>query len=218
MSIRELIRRAYDLPRFDRVLGGPEWIDTERYDFTGRAETESLVPRRMLMLQAFLAERLKLVVRREARDMPAFALVLARSDGRLGPRLQRSQMDCAAVIEGRRGGTPPPTPPGARPVCSGRGSLGSITAGGITIAQLAERISGNAGLPVIERTGLSGYFDLDLNWLPDDVALLVERQGRIPEGPRLATALEEQLGLRLEPSRGPIEVLVVDRVERPTEN
>jgi uncharacterized protein (TIGR03435 family) len=91
----------------------------------------------------------------------------------------------------------------------------------VTLAQLAERISGNAdvgGRPVIDRTGMSGSFDLDLNWLPEDVAGAAERQGRVAQGPRLADALEEQLGLRLQSVTAPIDVVVVEHIERPTAN
>jgi uncharacterized protein (TIGR03435 family) len=220
VTIRDLIRRAYDVPP-ERVEGGPAWIDRDRFDFVARAEAETSSPQRMLMLRAFLAERLKLVVRNEAREMPVFALVVARADRRLGPQLRPSSVDCAAVRDARRRGTAPPTPPGERPVCDGLAKPGFISAGGVTMGEMAANISRQAGRPVIDRTGLPNGYDVDLKWTPEGDLAPAERS---PErsvligGPSFAVALEEQLGLRLEPTRAKVDVIVVQSVERPAEN
>jgi uncharacterized protein (TIGR03435 family) len=172
----------------------------------------------MLMLRAFLAERLKLVVRTESREMPVFALVVARSDRRLGPQIKPSTMDCAAVRASRRGGGPPQTPSGQRPVCDAVSRPGFISAGGVTMAEVVANIGGAAGRPVIDRTGLPGGYDFDLKWAPDEILRAApDRPGPI-DGPSFAIALEEQLGLRLDPARAPLEVVVIVSVQPPTEN
>jgi uncharacterized protein (TIGR03435 family) len=213
-TVRDLIRRAYDVP-FERVVGGPDWLDRDLFDFTAKGQAEAPPARRMLMLRAFLADRLKLVVRTESREMPVFALVVARSDRRLGPQIRPSSVDCVAVRASRGGATAPPTPAGQRPVCGAVSRLGFITAGGVTMTEVAANIIRPAGRPVIDRTGLQGGYDFDLKWVPDEILRAATRP---IDGPSFAVALEEQLGLRLEAARAPIEVVVVESVERPSEN
>jgi len=215
-TIRDLISRAYGVP-FERVEGGPDWLVKDRFDFTARAAAETPAAVRTLMLRAFLQERLKLVVRQESHDTPAFALVMARADRRLGPQLRSSSVDCEAVRASRGGGAAPPTPPGERPVCSGMSQLGYITAGGVTMAEAADRFLRPAGRPVIDRTGLTGGYDLDIKFVPDEILNRPDRSGPIA-GPSFSQALEEQLGLRLEPIRTAVPVIVVVSVERPAEN
>ena len=213
-TVRDLIRRAYDIPP-ERVIGGPDWLDPELFDFTGKGEAEAPPARRMLMLRAFLADRLKLVVRTESSEMPVFALVVARSDRRLGPQIRPSSVDCAAVRASRGGATPPPTPAGQRPVCGAVSRPGFIIAGGVTMTEVVANIGRLAGRPVIDRTGLQGGYDFDLKWVPDDVSRAAPRP---IDGPPFAVALEEQLGLRLEATRAPLDVVIVESVERPSEN
>lgn len=213
-TARDLIRRAYDVPP-ERVVGGPDWLDRDLFDFTGKGEAEAPPARRMLMLRAFLADRLKLIVRTESREMPVFALVVARSDRRLGPQVRPSSVDCAAVRATRGGGTPPPTPPGQRPVCGAVSRPGFITAGGVTMTEVAANIGRAAGRPVIDRTAVQGGYDFDLKWVPDEILRAATRP---PDGPSFAVALEEQLGLRLEATRAPLDVVVVESVERPSGN
>src|SRR5687768_7316415 len=215
-TVRDLISRAYEVP-FERVEGGPDWLTRDRFDFTARAAAETPAAVRTLMLRAFLMDRLKLVVRQESRDTPTFALVLARADRRLGPQLQPSSIDCEAVRASRGGGAAPPTPPGERPVCSGMSRLGYISAGGVTMAEAAERFLRPAGRPVIDRTGLAGGYDLEIKFVPDEILNRPDRSGP-SDGPSFSQALEQQLGLRLEPIRASIEVIVVESVQRPSEN
>jgi uncharacterized protein (TIGR03435 family) len=215
-TIQDLIRRAYDVP-FERVEGGPGWLYRDRFDFTAKAEAQTSSERRMLMLRAFLADRLKLEVRKEARMSPVFALVMARADRRPGPQLRPSAADCAAVRASRGGGTAPPTPPGERPVCGGLTRPGFISAGGVTMAEAAEAFLRPAGRPVIDRTGLTGGYDFELKFTPEEILNPPDRP-RPLEGVSFAVALEEQLGLRLEPARAPVDFIVVESVERPSEN
>jgi uncharacterized protein (TIGR03435 family) len=195
--------------------GQEEPIGKYARDFTGKAEPETPATRRMLMLRAFLADRMKLVVRTESREMEAFALVVARSDRRLGAQIRPSSVDCVAVRASRGGATAPATPDGQRPQCGALSRLGFISAGGVTMAELAANILRPAGRPVTDRTGLPGGYDFDLKWVPDDVRRAAARP---IDGPSFVVALEEQLGLRLENTRTAMEFVVVESVQRPAEN
>jgi uncharacterized protein (TIGR03435 family) len=158
--------------------------------------------------------------------MPIFAIVLARDDGRLGAQLRRSADDCASAAA-RPGGAPAPGP-GASPwvqvSCGTSVGPGLILAGGRTMAQIATAFSRltNTGSSlnrlVVDRTGLEGTYDLELRFTPEFIPSVAP--GGIPPvdpgGPSIFAAVQEQLGLKLEPQRGPVDVLVIDRVERPT--
>lgn len=179
------------------------------------------------MLRTLLAERFKLVARTEMREQPVYALVLARADGRLGPNLRASR-EClkggtasgprgfGQGADGRGAGVPPLQPGqqmgcGMRSMSDGRGSV--IQGGARTIAEIARSLDGRAGRTVIDRTGLTGAYDVDLRFAPSNVQTA---PGADSELPTLFTALQEQLGLKLESATGPVEYLVVDRIERPT--
>jgi uncharacterized protein (TIGR03435 family) len=212
-------------------MGGPSWIAAEHFDINAKADGE-LFPRdgaRPLdaALQALLADRFKLVVHTESRELPIYALVVARNDGRLGPNLTRSSTtDCDAMLAAarqRRGGAPPPPPPasGQPPPCGWITGNDRLVADSILLSQLAGLLSGPVERSVFDRTGLTGRFDARLMWTPFQMP---QRPPNDPDdlppvdanGPSIFTAVEEQLGLKLESTRGLVEVLVIDRVERPT--
>src|SRR4051794_20776289 len=136
-TLRNIIRNAYQLQNF-QMVGGPDWLDTDRFDITAKAPTDNpTFPELQAMVQELLADRFKLVVHRETRELPIYALVLARPDGRLGAKLTRSATDCVAIAEAARRGTPPPpTVPGAAPQCGTRTTPGRILAGSVTMADL----------------------------------------------------------------------------------
>jgi uncharacterized protein (TIGR03435 family) len=187
--VRGLIAAAYKM-RTDQVVGGPAWIDRDRFDIkatAGRPVTPTDVAQ---MEQALLADRFSLSVRRETRELPVWALVMARGDRRLGPSLRVCQGDC--------------TPRG--PLTFGQTI--SWTAHGITIADMALTLASFVRGPVVDRTGLSGPFDFDMKW--------TDKTGDTGDAVTLVTALQEQLGLKLESSRGPVDVLVIEHIERPT--
>jgi uncharacterized protein (TIGR03435 family) len=179
------------------------------------------------MMQRVFAERFKLAVHKETREIPVYELTLARSDRTLGSKLKPAATDCDAVMNGMlksaREGGPPPTPPqlpDGRPACGMRFGPGTrLVAGGTSMAAFARSMSNPAGRIIVDKTGLIGGFDFELEFSPDPAAA-----GGQPAAvsdtnlPSLFTALEEQLGLKLVPERRPVEVLVIDRVERPTEN
>jgi uncharacterized protein (TIGR03435 family) len=221
-QLREIIRVAYRLQRY-QVVGGPSWIDSDRFDITAKANASSTGPEMALMLRPLLAERFKLAVHNETRQLPLFALVVAGSAGKLGPHLRPSDADCIAEVTARlRGGAipPPPTDPPHQPCGSAGGPLGYTTARGLTMGQIAFGLSRNVGRAVMDRTGLAGYFDYELTWTPDQIPQRPPGAPDLPpidpNGASLFTALQEQLGLKLESTTGPVDVLVIDHVEQPT--
>jgi uncharacterized protein (TIGR03435 family) len=220
-----------------RVLGGPEWIESARYDINAKASTEFQPspggpPRDMLlMLRSLLEERFTLKAHRETRELPIYELVLARADGRLGPGMRQPAVDCDALVAARRGGAPPPPrQPSDPPPCAAMRGPASILSGGIPMQQFARMVTlsmadanGPAGRDqgrlVIDRTGLTGRFAFTLRWTPEQMPTATPPPGVPPidpNGPSFFTALQEQLGLRLQSASGPVEVVVIDSVEQPT--
>ena len=235
--LRFIIRNAFRVQE-SQLLGLPEWTRTERFDITAKADVPNPTPEMMSeMLRSLLIERFKLVTHRETREMPVYDLVLARADGKLGPELKPSTLDCEAMRAARRGGPPEagrmtmplgrggPAPdargvaPGAVPSCAMRMMPGNFTASGGSLNQLAETLEMQAGRIVRNKTGLTGGYDFSLTFTPEQMT-----GGRAPDAPAadsgsapsIFTALQEQLGLKLDSVRAPVEVVVVDRVERPT--
>ena len=225
-----LIRFSYQLQDF-QVVGGPDWMKSDRFDVVAKAEGDippaapGILGPGQLMMRSLLADRFKLAGHMEKRDMPIYALVVARSDGRLGSGLHRSTLDCQALMTARRElGSPPPVPPGERPPCGFRIGPGRMIGGGFPLSQLAASLSGLVQRIVVDRTGVNGDFDLDLTFAPDQMTLGPLKPGR-PDAPVTPTesdgaslfiALQEQLGLKLEATRGLVDVLVIDHVEAPT--
>jgi uncharacterized protein (TIGR03435 family) len=210
----------------DRILGGPEWIDSERYDINAKASTAFQPspdgPDRnlLVMMRSLLEERFKLVLHRETRELPVYHLVVAKADGTLGPKLRESPVDCDAIIAAVRGGAPlPPRQPGEPPPCGLMGGPARTIAGGATMTQLATNLSVLTERIVIDKTGLAGRFKFELAWTPDRMPTDAPPPGIPPidpNGPSIFTALQEQLGLKLEPARGQVDVLVIDSVEHAT--
>ena len=219
VSLQDLIVFAYEIQPY-QIVGGPRWLDTERWDVVAAGATGSPADV-LLALQHLLAERFSLVTRRETREMPVYALVLAHSDGRLGPQLKRSAIDCAAAqVEAQRTGV---IPPEAR-ICRVEGRIGSIAMGGSPLADMTPLLSTRLQRTVIDRTGLAGPWDLTLTYTPEpsQIAAGAVAPGSQPtfdpNGPSIFTAVQEQLGLKLESTRAPVDVLVLERAELAREN
>ena len=218
-TLRNVIRNTYQVQDF-QIVGGPSWLENDRFDVTAKAANPNVpLDEIRAMVQALLADRFRLAVHRETRDMPIYALVVASSDGRLGPRLTRSAIDCAAVVEAARRGQPPaPLSSGMTP-CGTRRLPGRMIASSVTMADLARNLSNDAGRFTVDKTGLSGRFDLELEYRPDRLP----PDGVLPSGlpappvdaPSLFTAVQEQLGLKLESQRGLVDVLVIDSAAQP---
>jgi uncharacterized protein (TIGR03435 family) len=198
-TVERLVTYAYDLPDY-QVIGGPAWVRTDRFDIAARAGREASVPDIRRMLQSLLEDRFKLRTHTEQREMTLYKLVMARGDGRLGPNIKESDDECKRLVQ-----RPPNVPAGAVTVtgCS-------------TIAHLARSSAQTMAAPVTDATGLVGPFEYAFYYSSGGEGL---RAGTSisPDvsAPAFPSALQEQLGLKLEAARGPVEVLVIDSVERP---
>jgi uncharacterized protein (TIGR03435 family) len=234
MPLRSLIAIAYGeprpLPNF-QIAGGPDWIDSDRFDV--EAKTQGNFPETQAeagfstsgesMLQALLAERFNLAVHKETRPLPVYALVAARSDRKPGPQLRSSSgADCSKAPTG---GPPTAPDPNALPRCGLFQFVGGTAANVrhargrfMTLDQLAKSLETSVGRIVLNQTALDGHFSFDLEFTPGSPA------GASPDpalaandsGTPIFTALQEQLGLKLESTRSPIDVIVVDRADHPT--
>jgi uncharacterized protein (TIGR03435 family) len=198
------------------IINMPDWFPTERYDLTARIVGNPTPEQRRELWRTLFTERMKLRVHYEMREQPTFDLVVARSDGRLGPNIKPAQVDCAArSAAAARGETLAPLPapaPNAAPVCGMMAGPDGIRAGGTTMVGLARSISGVEGRIVIDKTGLAGSYEFTLLY----ASTRAPQAGPVADDrPSLPTALTEQLGLKLEPSRGQVEFAVIDSVERP---
>ena len=220
-TLRDIIRNAYGLQRY-QIVGGPDWQAQDRFDITAKAPEGTPQAQMLAMVQTLLADRFKLRTHRETRDLPIYALVVARSDRRLGPKMQPATFDCPALAAARSRGEnpPPPQPVGERPACGAQANPGRMMVGGYAIPDFARNLAGFAGRPIVDRTGLTGTYDFELMWTPDEPppAGAPLPPWYDPNGPPLVTAVQEQLGLKLEASTGPVEVLVIDRAERPSDD
>jgi uncharacterized protein (TIGR03435 family) len=224
--LRELIRAAYG-PRVivtrSQMVGGPGWMTTDRFDITARAAGDfgpgdpdgGLPPRLLAMIRALLEDRFKLRIHFEQREQPIYALVLARDDRRLGPHMKVSLGDCQ---------TPPFATRPERP-CGVTSVPGTMTFRAVDMPRLVRVLAGfpEIGRVVQEQTGLEGAYDMQLQWTPGFIDSI--NPGGTPvadpnadQGTSLFSALQEQLGLKLESRRAAVDVLVIDSVEPPTEN
>lgn len=206
MPLRTMIALANGVREF-QVSGGPGWVGTGRFDVTARVAPSAAKGQEDLAkmnegqfktvrdqsnerLRALLADRFQLVVHKETKDQPIYALVVAKS----GAKLQEAKA------------------PGARQGMNmGRGRAQGF---GASVEMLVQDLSSVMGRPVIDKTGLNGKYDFVLEWTPDMAAT----GDSAPVGPTIFTALQEQLGLRLEAQKGPVETIVIDRAEKPSEN
>jgi uncharacterized protein (TIGR03435 family) len=208
----ELLLDAYDRRRTE-VIGAPDWTSSEHYDVTAIYQPVAAPDDVNAMMRHMLADRFQLVAHTERREMPVLALVRARIDGRLGPRLTPWTVDCAALRAGTASAPTTFSSPEAGitvPPCSIASTYGLFAAGGMPLATLADSLAWTVGRRVIDRTELPGLFELLLEWAPDALA---DRSL-----PPLSVALQEQLGLKLQSERALVDVLVIDRIERPSEN
>ena len=224
VTIGTVIRAAYQGAPFDdlEVAGGPDWLDRERFDIvaqTAAGGAPGLTSELLAMLRGMLADRFQLTTHWEKRDRDVYALVIARPGAGPGPGLKAVDVGCgegaaAPLTGGGRGSIRA----GRGPACTFGGGPGNLQGNAVTL-QMLGGVLGRSELrrPVVDRTGLTGNFDVDLRYRPD--------LGTGPDGPPPAppdpdtpsifSAVEEQLGLKLVSDRAPMEVLVIDRVERP---
>ena len=198
IPLKTLVRIAFGTTGA-QVVGGPDWVQSDGYDIVAKVAGDlsqaagGPTPQIMSLLRTFLQDRFKLQVHTEMRDAQLYALVLAEKDGTLGAALKKSDVDCAAP---------------SRP-CGIRGGNGDVTYTGLAMDQIATSIAGFpvVGRRVTDRTGLPGRYDLHLEFDP-----------AADSGPGVFTALVEQAGLKLQPEKGTLEFIVIDRAERPTQD
>jgi uncharacterized protein (TIGR03435 family) len=214
VPVRMLILNAYGIPGF-QLAGGPSWIESLRVDVLARGAAGATRAEISAMVRTLLAERFNLVLRREPREMPVYALVVARDDRRLGPRMQASTTDCTASA--KPGGPAPQTASGQL-LCTTRMTPFTLNAGGMTMARLAQTLSGIVDRVVTDETKLQGGYDLQLSYTPERPPPPGAPPPADPDAPSIFAALQEQLGLKLDARRGKVEMLVIDRIDQPRGN
>lgn len=223
IPLRFLILHAYHL-RDHELVNAPEWTRDEGFDVIGtyspdRRPSDSDI---RTMLQTLLAERFGLKLHGEKREIAAYELVIAGKKG-LGPWLKPSNVDCAVWVAEKRpktnaGGPSPVMPSGKRSACTMIATRRYMVGGTQTMADLTGVLQAMLGRPVVDQTGLTGGWDIDLRWTPTDLRAGESGPAAADESPSLFTAVEEQLGLKLRPDKQSFDVLVVDAVNRPTAN
>jgi uncharacterized protein (TIGR03435 family) len=242
-TLKALVMRAYRLK--DYQVNGPAWMDSQRYQIAAKIPAGATSSQVSLMLRSLLAERFGLTEHRETKELPLFALLVGKS----GAKLQVSDQDAASAeaADGTRfspkftGGADglPEMPDGAKIPRSyeivrggSDGMIYKLWARRETMEQLADRLSAQLNRPVVDRTELKDAYDFVLTWAMETAGGGIPRTGPPPDeidmlsgpilsegGPSIFNALPAQLGLRLESRRGPLEMLVVDKVEKvPTRN
>jgi len=219
MMLRGTIQQAYQLHPY-QLVDIPDWVQATRIDIVAKADRSASAAELREMLKPLLAERFGLRVHPEQREMDVLALVLAREDGKLGPNLKKSAADCGANIDTPRDQLPPPLPDapqcGILPAGPGR-----HVSHGLDLRGLSAILGLAVGQPVVNQTGLEGGYDIEFHYTPAPFAAAalalrpgaVAPQGVDPDGPSLYAALEDQLGLKLEPTRAPVDVIVIDHIE-----
>jgi uncharacterized protein (TIGR03435 family) len=207
VSLRQFVIQAYGVLNF-QLVGGPSWISTERFDIEARGDTGAMANARAevmrQMLQSLLEERFQLKVHRETREQPVFILSVAKDGSKLRP-----------TIEG-----------GLGPDGSGLGSTRTsgtfagveMRGSGMTMDRLVNMLASSVGRPIIDQTNLTGMYDFTLKFASSAVPTAGADSATEPVGPSLFTAIQEQLGLRLESGKGLVEVLVIDSASEPSEN
>ena len=223
MPVRTLITFAYQLQQH-QLVGGPSWINDDRFDIVAKIEGDQVGPpapgqpdRAMLALRTLLEERFRLTVHRDTRPLDVYAMTLVKP-GQPGPALKPAAADCSAeAMAARRAAPPDPT---QKPLFCGlqlRGP-GKFVLSGMPLSFYATTLANQVGRFVVDQTGLDGRWDFELTAAPAPPGgQLVDAAPADPDAPpHLFTALREQLGIKLEPTKADVEVLVVDRVEKPT--
>jgi uncharacterized protein (TIGR03435 family) len=212
LSLANLIADAYNIKLY-LISGGPSWVNSTSFDVDAKVDTtdvetfKKLSPaQRRLMLQKLLADRFHLAVHIETKTLPVYDLVIASG----GSKLKLAAPDPPPPADANPS-DPPPKPRGMM-----RMGPGTLFLQDMPLSSFVEQLSYSVGRTVINKTGLSGKYDLSLKWTPDDQD--PADSGSDNNAPGLFTALQEQLGLKLEPSKGPVDTLIIDHVEMPTAN
>jgi uncharacterized protein (TIGR03435 family) len=224
MTLKGMIGFAWDVQAF-QISRGPSWLDSVRYDVTAKPDRNPKPGEIPAMVRALLADRFHLAVHRGTQELPIYELVLARRDGKLGPGLTESKEGSCTPFDTSR---PPQRPqPGTEPrrTC-GNSSVNPsrLSAIGIPIVNLVPMLEMVLERTVVDRTTLIGNFDVSMEWAPNETQAM-QWPSDLPKppqsdvaGPSLFVAIQEQLGLKLESAKGPVEVVVIDHAEKPSAN
>lgn len=207
LTAKQLIEQAYGVRDF-QLSGAPGWADSEHYDIEAKADTEGPLTREQIkvMVQALLADRFQLKIHKESKELPMYALVV----GKNGPKLKESTSERSSLRLGR----------------------GMLTAEKVSVEMFAGELARQVGRSITDKTGLKGNYDFKLEWTPDASESFGPNGAGPgpgpggpdappppdPNGPTLFTAVQEQLGLKLESTKGPVEILVIDHIDRPSAN
>jgi uncharacterized protein (TIGR03435 family) len=223
MSLKEIMVLAWRVQPY-QIEGGPAWISSAHFDISAKPENKPKDGDLPLMLQALLADRFQLKIEHQTKDLPIYALVLARKDGKLGPKLTESQEGGCTKPDPNN--PPPPRETGkAPPRNCGQQMMSprSLTAFQVPLENICPMLGRILGRTVVDKTGLKGNYDISMEWAPDDA----QQATLPPDAPRpdtdasassIFTAIQEQLGLKLESQKGPVEMLVVQKAEKPSGN
>ena len=213
VTLKMLIAAAYRVQEFE-IVGGPRWISSDRFDVEGKAEDPKADPDQLrLMLQSLLEDRFQLKLHRENKEAPIYALVVAKD----GPKIKRAPDQASPPVSG-------PAQQGAGPI---RGAIriggGSLVGNAVTLSLFTRLLSQRLDRTVVDKTNLDGRFDIRLYWTPDVGEVALDPGGNpLPPadatGPSIFTAIQEQLGLRLESTTGLVDLIIIDHVEKPSAN
>jgi uncharacterized protein (TIGR03435 family) len=224
MSIKQIIQRAYGVESY-QISGAPDWLNSERYDLDAKFDSstadelqklgpEDRILARRYMLQTLLADRLNLTIHRENKELQTYSLVVAKN----GPKLKEVKLDDPEPSK-----SPGSLAAGRAEMMAG-GAVGQMRGFASPLSNLTVMLTNYLHRPVIDKTGLTGVYDFTLRWTPDDnQAQASSGSSGVPSvdptgSPSIFTAVQEQLGLKLESAKGPVEIIVIDHVERPSGN
>lgn len=226
-TVRELVQAAYGVEP-NQVIGGPDWVDADHFDVNATLPQGTTPADAQMMLRRLLADRFGLVTRREKRDLPVH--FLDRGE-KLGPTISAAGAECKPLKAPAGIPAPPPPPPppaGAGPMsalnlppgskCGNVMFSGFFSMRAVPMISFVTHLSRQIKRPIIDRTRLGGIYDIDLSFLPDTGPMMFNGNAINADAPSLQTAVREQLGMRLESGRAPVDVVVIDRVSQPTEN
>jgi uncharacterized protein (TIGR03435 family) len=222
-NVKGLIRYAFNAPDW-QMVGGPDWIIADHFDVEAKADrqSETMTPNVVRpMVQLLLEDRFQLKTHHESRELPVYELVVAKG----GPKKKLSEDQTPPVpqVPADRGAGPRGEPGAPRGSIVGRGPGGSFMGNAVQIAALINFMSQPLGRPIIDKTDLKGLYDFTLQFTPEPgqgppLPPGVQPPPRDPAGPSIFTALQDQLGLQLESKKSPLDVIVIDGVQRPSEN
>jgi uncharacterized protein (TIGR03435 family) len=235
VTLKQLIVEAFEIKDY-QLDGGPKWLTSDNFSINASAGGQATKAELHIMLKALLADRFALKTHIETRQLPTYALVVARTDGRLGPAIKPTPTECLQEIDARKNAppqprqptTPPPERPSPRelpttPICGNMQSVGrpngsfTLLAGGRELREIVSLCSSEVAAPVVDRTGLTGLFTFTLEFTPKrNAARGLDPNSSDTPSPPLDVALEKQLGLKLEKQLNAQPIVVIDAAEHPT--